>query len=50
VHGRGFVSLIFGGQWRCSAWTYGRISDFFGVNGGVNGSGFESLTFGGQWW
>jgi hypothetical protein len=25
VHGVGFESLIFGGQWWCSAWSYGRI-------------------------
>jgi hypothetical protein len=47
VHGRGFESLIFGGQWWCSAWSCGRISDFLGVNGGVvHSREFESFTSG----
>jgi hypothetical protein len=51
VHGRGFESLLFGGQWWCSAWSCGRISRFLGVNGGVvHGHGFESLAFVGHWW
>jgi hypothetical protein len=50
VHGRGFESLIFGGQWRCSTWSCGRISDFWGVNGGgvVHGGGFRVFDFGGS--
>jgi hypothetical protein len=52
VHGRGFESLPFRGhQWLCSAWSWVRIFDILGVNGGVvHGRGFESLTFWGQWW
>jgi hypothetical protein len=32
-------------------WSWVRVFDFLGVNGGVmHGLGIESLTFGGQWW
>jgi hypothetical protein len=51
VHGRGFQSLTFWGQWWCSAWSWVRIFDFVGVNVCVvHGRGFQSLTFCGQWW
>jgi hypothetical protein len=49
VHGRGFESLTFGGQWWCSAWSCLRILYLVGVNGGVvHVRGLESFTFGGQ--
>jgi hypothetical protein len=52
VHGRGFESLTFGGQWWCSAWSWIRIFDFVGVNGGVvHVVGSNLCLFGGhQWW
>jgi hypothetical protein len=45
VHGIGFESLTFWGQWWCSAWSSVRMNlCLFGVNGGVvHGRGFESL-------
>jgi hypothetical protein len=48
VHGLGLESLSFRShQWWCSAWSWVRIFDFLGVNGGVvHGRGFESLIFG----
>jgi hypothetical protein len=36
VHGLGFESLSFRAhQWWCSTWSWVRIFDFVGVNGGV---------------
>jgi hypothetical protein len=47
VHGLGFESFSFWGQWWCSAWSWVRI---LGVNGGVvHGLGFEFWLFGSQW-
>jgi hypothetical protein len=45
VHGHGFESLPFWGQW-CSAWSCVRIFVFLGVTVGVvHGLGFESFDF-----
>jgi hypothetical protein len=51
VHGRGFESLTFGGQWWCSAWSWVRNFDFVGVSGGVvHVVGSNICLFGGHQW
>jgi predicted membrane protein len=48
VHGRGFESLNFWGQWWCLLRGHGFENlDFWRVNGGVvHGLGFKTLSFG----
>jgi hypothetical protein len=49
VHVVGSNLCLFGGhQWWCSAWSWVRIFDILGVNGGVvHGRGLESDFLGG---
>jgi hypothetical protein len=46
VHGLGFESFTFGGQWWCRSMVLGSNLRLFAVIGGVvHGRGFESLLF-----
>jgi hypothetical protein len=54
VHGCGFESLTFGGQWWCRSMVLGSNLILFGGQWWCSAwewvCGFESLTFGGHWW
>jgi hypothetical protein len=43
VHGLGFESFTFWGQWWCSAWSWVRMFVFLGPSAVVHGCGLESL-------